>query len=165
MLQVPAAALAGPARPPVGQRCLALASPEPPSPARERLSGSGGAGDGRRTGDDARRPTSHAERAAADTRVEHAQRQVRDQVADHDRRADTTTTMPRSTGRSRRCSDVIVSIPMPGIRKARSTKIAPAKARPTSIPTMATIGSTALRNVWRRSVPHSESPFARAVRT
>ena len=73
--------------------------------------------------------------------------------------------MPISTGRSRRCRDVIVSVPIPGIRKARSTKIAPAKARPTSMPTMAMIGRKALRNVWRRSVPHSERPLARAVRT
>ena len=77
----------------------------------------------------------------------------------------TSTTIPRITGRSRRASESKRSGPIPGSPKARSTKIAPLKAIPMSIPSIVTIGSIAFRSTCVCRILHSPIPKARAVRT
>ena len=73
--------------------------------------------------------------------------------------------MPRITGRSRPPSEEISSLPTPGSPNARSTKMAPPKAMPRSIPSIVTSGSSAFRSTCVRRIRPSLIPIARAVRT
>ena len=105
-----------------------------------------------------------AKPTAADPGIQDPQHEVRDQVADDDHEGDDHDDAHQHRqvatlkGRDRERPD-------PGDPEGALDEDRPAKARPTSMPTMAMIGRKALRNVWRRSVPHSERPLARAVRT
>jgi len=55
--------------------------------------------------------------------------------------------------------------PSPGNENTVSVKIAPPSATPMSIPSIVTIGSSALRRMWVRITTCSGAPLARAVRT
>ena len=77
----------------------------------------------------------------------------------------TTSTIPRITGRSLLYSERVSSWPMPPRVKAVSMKSAPAKATPTSIPSIVTTGREALRKTCVRMTRRGLAPLACAVRT
>ena len=76
-----------------------------------------------------------------------------------------TTTQPCTVMKSFAMMDEFISIPMPGMLKIISTRMEPAMAAPSPLPTMVTMGISAFLSTWRVMTFPSAMPLDRAVRT